>query len=1182
MCLWSGRLGTTQADWPTFQHDGARSGATTEKAPVDPVHLWEYKAPARPQSAWDEPALWDGWSKVHNLTNRQVFDKAFHVAIVGDALYFGSSVDNKVYCLDAQTGAKRWEYYTEGPVRLAPTVDEGRVYVGSDDGYVYCLAANDGNLIWKTAPGGDQRRIPGNGRIVSPWAIRTGVVVQSGRVYCGAGVIPSETVYVCSLDATTGAEVWKTPMNDLPAQGYLLASPSRLYVVTGRDRPLVFDTANGKLIRKLEGGTGGTYALLVGDSLIYGPNKTGEVSLVNEQAEDVLATFAGQHMIVAQPFSYLYGEKHLSALDRQSYVEKYSARAVLVKQQSALKKLLEKKPAEAPADAKEQITSLGEHIEAITKQLPDCVKWRTACDCPISLIFANGVLVAGGDGRIMAVSTESGEELWHRDVPGKVYGLAVVDGYLYASTDEGAIHCFGDKQLLGDVQELAMSADVRPVRLQEYLGPFANKKQPPAGLHGPFAEFIAPGTVRIDWETDEPTTSELEFGVGLNEPKIKESKEYATKHSITVTDVQRDIVYRYQVGGQTESGNRLETDFYLFDAHFDYLPIKPAERPSPYADDDDSKADDELSQKLVELAGTRRGYGLVAGAVDGRLAYYLARNSDLQLIVVEPDADRVQRIRKSMDEAGYSGTRVTVLQRPLDDLQFGPYLFNLIVSESGLREGRLPTASDVSLYRYLRPQGGTLVYAVQGSAPNDAAQTAYQDVISASDWQATNVAGVDVAFAKRGALAGVGEWTHQYASPDNASCSADQRVQGELAVQWWGRPGARPMPDRGNRNPPPVSAHGRLYIQGNRTLFSVDAYNGTILWSKQIPTMRRANMPRDGSNMVADADHVWVAIGDRCVGFNGQTGERSSEFKVPQLSPAQSNAWGYVSRVGGMLVGSGVRPGSQYSGDAGEWYETFGSRDVARVTSDDLFAMNAYDGQLRWNYHQGVIMNSTITIAGGRIYFIESRSEAAKKSESGRMLAEVLTDQVLVALEEESGKVVWERPFDFSKCASVTYMTSANGVLLVTGTDTDAVFHTYAFKSSDGEPMWQHDAPDKKGHHTGHLAHPTIVDDRVYFNKHTYALKTGEVLGVEEFNWHGCGVMSASSNAIFSRYEYHGMFDLATKQRTEMFGLRSGCWLSLIPSGGLLLAPETSAGCSCGHALQTSIAYVPKADLQGK
>ena len=117
----------------------------------------------------------------------------------------------------------------------------------------------------------------------------------------------------------------------------------------------------------------------------------------------------------------------------------------------------------------------------------------------------------------------------------------------------------------------------------------------------------------------------------------------------------------------------------------------------------------------------------------------------------------------------------------------------------------------------------------------------------------------------------------------------------------------------------------------------------------------------------------------------------------------------------------------------------------------------------------------------------------------------------------------------------------------------------------------------KKGHHTGQLAHPTIVGDLVYFNKHTYQLKTGEVMGVHDFDWHGCGVMSASNHTVFSRYEYHGMLDLKTKKRTEFLGVRSGCWLSLIPSGGLLLAPETSAGCSCGHSIQTSIAYVPKA-----
>jgi hypothetical protein len=34
--------------------------------------------------------------------------------------------------------------------------------------------------------------------------------------------------------------------------------------------------------------------------------------------------------------------------------------------------------------------------------------------------------------------------------------------------------------------------------------------------------------------------------------------------------------------------------------------------------------------------------------------------------------------------------------------------------------------------------------------------------------------------------------------------------------------------------------------------------------------------------------------------------------------------------------------------------------------------------------------------------------------------------------------------------------------------------------------------------------------------------------------------------------------------------------LGMIPAGGLLLAPEASAGCSCANAIQTSVGYVPK------
>ncbi len=45
---------------------------------------------------------------------------------------------------------------------------------------------------------------------------------------------------------------------------------------------------------------------------------------------------------------------------------------------------------------------------------------------------------------------------------------------------------------------------------------------------------------------------------------------------------------------------------------------------------------------------------------------------------------------------------------------------------------------------------------------------------------------------------------------------------------------------------------------------------------------------------------------------------------------------------------------------------------------------------------------------------------------------------------------------------------------------------------------------------------------------------------------------------------------------------RPGCWINIIPAGGLVLIPEASSGCTCGFSLQTSIAYIPVEILNSK
>ena len=77
--------------------------------------------------------------------------------------------------------------------------------------------------------------------------------------------------------------------------------------------------------------------------------------------------------------------------------------------------------------------------------------------------------------------------------------------------------------------------------------------------------------------------------------------------------------------------------------------------------------------------------------------------------------------------------------------------------------------------------------------------------------------------------------------------------------------------------------------------------------------------------------------------------------------------------------------------------------------------------------------------------------------------------------------------------------------------------------------------------------------------------------------------MAASNHSMFYRAHFHGIWDIeANKKNSQLEGIRSGCWLgALFPPQGLMLAPESSSGCSClTHSIQTSAAWVPRTALQ--
>jgi outer membrane protein assembly factor BamB len=61
-------------------------------------------------------------------------------AIVDGRVYIGSN-DGRFYVLDANNGAKLWEFTAGAPLSASPAIAQGRIVIGSQDGKLYCFGA---------------------------------------------------------------------------------------------------------------------------------------------------------------------------------------------------------------------------------------------------------------------------------------------------------------------------------------------------------------------------------------------------------------------------------------------------------------------------------------------------------------------------------------------------------------------------------------------------------------------------------------------------------------------------------------------------------------------------------------------------------------------------------------------------------------------------------------------------------------------------------------------------------------------------------------------------------------------------------------------------------------------------------------------------------------------------------
>ncbi len=702
---------------------------------------------------------------------------------------------------------------------------------------------------------------------------------------------------------------------------------------------------------------------------------------------------------------------------------------------------------------------------------------------------------------------------------------------------------------------------------------------------GPYAQFVTPDSARIRWQTETPMPTRLVL-LEENKPRRFGNDQPATSHEVIVDNLPRDRMLHYLIEKEGDGWNSHTLEFEL-DTHFNFGTPALAANTNPYPVDDQSTAYTTAAEQILNACEFDRGICLVMGHGDGRLAWELAKRSDLRIIGVETDEASVANARNALLKSGLYGSRISFHHvASFDSLPFVGRFANLIVSQRVL-EGETFDFNADELFRVLRPQGG-LVCLGQPTQSNAGIDTdAVQKWLASTGLAPLVATGPNGSWvtAVRPALDGAGEWSHLYGRADNSAFGGEAlggvSTTGDMNVQWIGRPGPRAQPDRNGRKPSPLSTGGRLFVQGLNRIIAVDGFNGTVLWALEIPALERFNMPRDCSNWCADEENVFIAAKNSCWQIDAATGDVIAIHPVEQAQRDDWTwDWGYIAQTAGHILGSVEKSDAAFRsfwGDAGAgWYDARTGPATFKVCSDALFALNKTDAGTAWKYENGVIINSTITAADEKLYFVESRHPAVKQAQARRIGSEKLwEEQFLVALDLKSGQKIWEQPIDTADGTVAFYLAAGDGTLVIDAS-TNKQYELSSFSATDGIPGWTQtfDWFERKGDHGKAIQRPAIVGGRVYVRPKVLDLATGTILPLEMPEGK-CGTYAATTQSLVFRTTKITMWNTKTGSDSSWDRMRPGCWLSTIPASGMLLSPEGGGGCSCGSWMEMSIGFMP-------
>ncbi|MCH2202904.1 MAG: PQQ-binding-like beta-propeller repeat protein [Fuerstiella sp.] len=591
------------------------------------------------------------------------------------------------------------------------------------------------------------------------------------------------------------------------------------------------------------------------------------------------------------------------------------------------------------------------------------------------------------------------------------------------------------------------------------------------------------------------------------------------------------------------------------------------------------------ADRLLMHARPHDSYCVTLGIGSGGLIDELIRQSDMRVIVVDPDEARVNKLRQQYDRMGLYGTRLVALVGDPGLVDLPPYLATVLVSEEPHRFGLTRSPDRLKrLYGRLRPYGGTAYL------PGDESRhTQIMNLVRDTKLAKANVvrSGQLSQITRNGALPGAADWTHEYGDASNTLMSHDQLVKAPLGVLWFGGPASDGslFYNRHFWGPSMAVIGGRMFIQGPGKMTSVDVYTGRILWqialedeSNYLPG-RRGNDFEDrisGFHFLAVEDSIYLVHGKSCLRLDPATGERLAEFRLPDAA----DDWGRIRVKGELLIAVVFRTLNADKDKLPDARKLLAGQNAPV----EIVALDRLSGERLWS-HEAESSFPVIAVGGKKIFCYDGALEGFYKDWRRRGLLPKASDiRHVKAIDLATGNLEWKKHSDI--IGTWVAYSEDRDVLLMTNKK-----YVMAFRGHTGDLLWKQSAEGE-----GFKGHPESLWDRVIVWKDrvldqrgpglSWDLETGErvarvhPLTNKQVDWeftksgHHCNYAIASPHLMTFRADTAGFCEIESGATSRLNGFRSGCRNSLIPANGVLNAPNFAHGCVCGYSLFTSLSLV--------